>query len=517
MIQLEKNHDPSKNKQMIDELLGNPLSVDETMKETQAFFDEIKIDPVANPVLDRPSSVAEKALSLYRMPYSIPDPQDYKWASNETELYPEWKDKLDQEYVRLEQTITRHVNVTDFGAVGDGETDCTSAFQKAIGKGRVHVYVPPGVYIVKFIELPSWTRLVGAGKGKTVLKLHHDTPKRRRLITNSNYLMGNRNIAVEDLSMDWNVHRLESLEKTGFGGNFSSCLVFAHVTHGWVKNVEGINPGLHCFDITSPLYNYSGDGFRARGGCQYIWLDRVTGYGFGDDGVTTHHSDYIFVSNSYFCDPSGSAHDRGVANSNGLEIDDGSRHVWLVNNATARCFGGIEIKAHGSSSAASSVHISGHLSLNDNRAYNFRHIGHHKMTDPESVSAYNITAERIIAIAPVFSDLYWVSTPRALVVSGYRNVVINRFLFEGDPEYDYQGNPAVTIQFRANHVSLNNGVVEGFKTSKSDILVSGGDNGANQVRVRNIESFDSSPEALSVGDECRDVVVKNVMQDGVEV
>src|SRR5690606_23269966 len=99
MIQLEKNHDPSKNKQMIDELLGNPLSVDETMKETQAFFDEIKIDPVANPVLDRPSSVAEKALSLYRMPYSIPDPQDYKWASNETELYPEWKDKLDQEYV----------------------------------------------------------------------------------------------------------------------------------------------------------------------------------------------------------------------------------------------------------------------------------------------------------------------------------------------------------------------------------------------------------------------------------
>ncbi|MGI2326493.1 glycosyl hydrolase family 28-related protein [Planococcus sp. YIM B11945] len=511
MIELGKNHDPSRNAQLLEELLNNPLTPSETLSETEAFFDEIKIEPSVSK-MPQPASLAERALSFYRMDHSIPDPHNYKWATNGTDLYPEWKTELDNEYEKLEQTITRHVNVEDFGAVGDGKTDCTAAFKKAIGNGRVQVYVPPGEYIVKFIELPSWTRLVGAGKGATILKLHADAPKRRRLITNSNYLKGNRNIAVENLSMDWNVHRLESLEKTGFGGNFSSCLVFAQVKYGWVKNVEGINPGLHCFDITSPLYNYSGDGYRARGGCQYIWLDQVSGYGFGDDGVTTHHSDYIFVSNSYFHDPSGSAHDAGVANSNGLEIDDGSRHVWLVNNATARCFGGVEIKAHGSSSAASSVYISGHISLNDNRAFNFRHIGHHKITDPESRSAFNITAERLVAIAPVFSNLYWASTPRALVVSGYRNVAINRFLFAGDPEYDYKGNPAATIQYRAKHVSLTNGVVKGFKTSNADILISGGEQGANHVRVKNIESIDSSGEAVKVGEECIEVFVEGVNQ-----
>jgi polygalacturonase len=45
--------------------------------------------------------------------------------------------------------ITREVNVIDFGAVGDGKTDCTATFQKAIENGRVKVIVPEGVFITK--------------------------------------------------------------------------------------------------------------------------------------------------------------------------------------------------------------------------------------------------------------------------------------------------------------------------------------------------------------------------------
>ena len=65
----------------------------------------------------------------------------------------------------------------DFGAVGDGKTDCTAAFQKAMGNGRVKVIVPEGVFITKGIRLPSWTYLKGAGKGVTTIKLHHQAPK----------------------------------------------------------------------------------------------------------------------------------------------------------------------------------------------------------------------------------------------------------------------------------------------------------------------------------------------------
>src|SRR3954469_4047401 len=111
-------------------------------------------------------------------------------------------------------------------------------------------------------------------------------------------------------------------------------------------------------------------------------------------------------SDSHMCDPSGRSHKKGFSNSNGIEVDDGSRNVLLVHNSSARCFGGVEIKAHQNSSAASNIQIVGHVSVNDNRSFNFRHIGHHKSTDAESQTAYNIMALNLVAIAPVYTELY---------------------------------------------------------------------------------------------------------------
>ena len=170
---------------------------------------------------------------------------------------------LDHEYGHLLKTITREVNIKDFGGIGDGKTDNTDAFKKAIGNGRVKVIVPEGVFITKGIRLPSWTCLVGAGKWKTTIKLHEHASKGTRLITNANHWKGNHHVFVQGLSLDWNVERLGNVTKTSTWGNHSSCLTYANVTFGWVKDVEGINPGLHCFDISSTLYNYAGDGYRA--------------------------------------------------------------------------------------------------------------------------------------------------------------------------------------------------------------------------------------------------------------
>ena len=180
-------------------------------------------------------------------------------------VYPEWLRLLDEEYQKLLTSVNREVNVIDFGAVGDGKTDDTEAFKKAIGRGRVKVRIPEGHFITRGIRLPSWTILAGEGKGKTIIKLHDDAPKGTRLITNSHHKRGNRNIYVEGMSLDWNVERLGNVEKTATWGNHSSCLTYAHVTYGWVKNVEGMNPGLHCFDVSSTLYDYSEMAFVLRG------------------------------------------------------------------------------------------------------------------------------------------------------------------------------------------------------------------------------------------------------------
>lgn len=454
----EKKHNPVKNAELFEEITQNNLDIKTAVQETEQLFKQYS----KKPTLDHPPSPKytskqywiESLFRLFSKPATLLE-RTKIFIDPDDKIYPDWKPQLEQEYTNLHNHIMREVNIQEFGAIGDGKTDNTNAFKKAIGNGHVKVIIPEGVFITKGIKLPSYTILVGAGKGLTIIKLHNNAPKGVRLITNSNHWRGNHHIYVGSLSLDWNVERLGALTKTSTWGNHSSCLTFANVKYGWVRQVEAINPGLHCFDVSSTLYNYGGDGYRARGGSQFVWLDRLNGYGFGDDGITTHHSDYVFISNCHMCDPSGRAHKKGFSNSNGIEIDDGSQNVVLVNNSTARCFGGVEIKAHENSAAASNVQIIGHISINDNRSYNFRHIGHHKSTDAESKTAYNILATNLVSIRPIFSELYLGSSPRALVVSAYRNVSINYFTYIGDPDYDYQGEPITSIQYRARNVVLN--------------------------------------------------------------
>ncbi|WP_066306463.1 glycosyl hydrolase family 28-related protein [Bacillus sp. FJAT-29814] len=505
MLDLKKTHDPRKNTNLLSQITGKQLDLKAAVREAEQIFEKCRSKETPPLLGSRTAKLpvkeklAERLFRLLAQPSKVLEPTRISVDSAGT-VHPDWKARLDREFHLLTTEIAKEVNVVDFGAVGDGKTDCTAAFKKAIGNGRVKVLVPQGVYVVKEILLPSWTQLVGAGKGVTTIRLHDQAPKGTRLVTNASHWRGNHHILVKGLSLNWNVERLGNEAKTSTWGNHSSCLTYANVTYGWVKDVEAINPGLHGFDITSTLYNYAGDGYRARGSSKYVLLDNLTSYGFGDDGITTHHSDYILISNCHMCDPSGRAHKKGFSNSNGIEVDDGSRNVVLVDNSTARCFGGVEIKAHQNSSAASNVIIVGHISVNDNRSYNFRHIGHHKSIDAESKSAYNIMAVNLASIAPIFTDLYKGSTPRGLVLSAYKNVVINHFTLIGDPNYDYKGNPVAAIQYQARKVVLQNVSMKNFKTAGAGIKVFGGQNKADYVKLKNI-AMDHSKSAKSlVGD-----------------
>lgn len=516
MLYLEKKHDPRKNENIIAEVTNRRLDMKQALLETDRLYEHNRYEPATEATIPHVSQFPffqKWKAAFWRFFLTVksitPEIMLNTYVDDLGKPYPEWKPLLDEEYSHL-MKVAREVNVKDFGAVGDGITDCTEAFEKAIGSGHALVQVPEGIFITKGIRLPSFTCLIGQGKNKTVIRLHDSSPKGTRLISNRNHWRGNRNILVQGMSLDWNVERLGNTEKTSTWGNHSSCLTYANVTFGWVLDVEGINPGLHCFDISSTIYNYSGDGYRARGGSRYIWLDQLNGYGFGDDGITTHHSDNILITNSHMCDPSGRAHKKGFSNSNGIEVDDGSKNVWLINNSTTRCFGGVEIKAHDSSSAACNVQIIGHLSVNDNRSYNFRHIGHHKASDPESKTAYNIKATNLVALAPIYSDLYKDSTPRCLVVSAYKNVAINYFTLIGDPEYDYTGNPVVAIQYRSRNVALNNVTVRHFKKAGMDIKVFGGDNRTDNVAISNVMVVDSAPQAIQIGSDILNASIENI-------
>lgn len=67
--------------------------------------------------------------------------------------------------------VPRGVSITDFGAKGDGHTDDTQAFLKAIAEARGAIEIPPGRYIINDIleiKRPGVV-LRGAGPDKTVL------------------------------------------------------------------------------------------------------------------------------------------------------------------------------------------------------------------------------------------------------------------------------------------------------------------------------------------------------------
>ncbi|WP_051348600.1 glycosyl hydrolase family 28-related protein [Peribacillus kribbensis] len=495
---LDKQHNPLKNKELIFQYTNLKGRLGQAVKETDTIFEYLYKNESFHP---KDFSRSGNFLSrlVVKKGQALPLHPGETKVDHDGNAFPFWKEELEREYRRLEANVTREVSVTDFGAVGDGRTDCTAAFKKAIGSGLAKVHIPEGTYIVRGIRVPSWTILKGAGKGKTVLKLHDSCRKNEWVVTNSRHFLGNRSIFIESMSLDWNVERLGKETKTSAGNNRSSCLTLANVRLAWVKDVEAINGGLHGFDVSSSIYTYLGDGTRARGGSKYIWLDNLNGYGFGDDGITTHHSDYILISNSHMCDPSGRAHKRGFSNSNGIEIDDGSRNVWLVNNSTTRCFGGVEIKAHHNVSAASGVHIIGHLSVEDNRSYNFRHIGHHKQEDPESLTAYNIKATGLVSIRPIHTALYEGSKPRGMVISAYRNVVINHFVLEGDPDYDYQGEPVIAVQYMARNISLSHISLKNFKKAGSAIKVFGGDNKADYLDINHVSIDDYKNHGIEVG------------------
>ncbi|MBI2479235.1 MAG: hypothetical protein HYV60_11560 [Planctomycetia bacterium] len=70
-------------------------------------------------------------------------------------------------------TLVPDCSVKDFGAVGDGKTDDTQAFQRAIEEsaGKT-VFVPQGIYVIKdFLNIKaSGTSLKGAGSRQSILK-----------------------------------------------------------------------------------------------------------------------------------------------------------------------------------------------------------------------------------------------------------------------------------------------------------------------------------------------------------
>ncbi|WGW12762.1 glycosyl hydrolase family 28-related protein [Saxibacter everestensis] len=415
-------------------------------------------------------------------------------------------DTADEALAVAEQKVSGQVvSVLDYGAKGDGVTDDYDAFVAAFQAGK-RVFVPAGIYRIRTaILVPSGCELFGEGMDRTIIRLTDTADPDTWVVTNANRAGGDAHIYLHDFTADWNCDRPGGLN--GTGGSRGSCVTFGQVQYGYIDRVKAINAGLHGFDVCQGTleYPYMGDGYVAPDRSQHVWISNCIAHNWGDDGFTTHHSDYIHITNCYAEGP------RQRGNNNGFEVDDGSRFVTLTANTSENCYGGVEIKAHHNASAGQGVTINGHMSIRDVRSYNWRHIGHHVAADPLSVSAFSITATNLTSLhAGNRTGFYEDASARCMSISAFVNVNVNGLLCIGDPLYDYADGPLVALQYKARNVNISNVTARGFNSASTVIYCTGGDQKVDSINISNIAADACTKRMVQIGSDVKGVNVTNV-------
>lgn len=389
------------------------------------------------------------------------------------------------------------VSVKMFGAAGNGTADDSQAFREAMGSGGKTVFVPAGTYRVSGIKVPSNTRLIGAGKDITIIKLTDNAPATANVITNMGWSGGNKNIILSDFTVDWNRSRKNGMDD--IEGQPNACnVLFVNTDHLWIKRVKSINARRHCFDVSASIYHHEEPPTKYENdGCNYVWIDECEATGAGDDNFTTHFSNYIWITNCHSYSPSG-LHFEGndVNNSNCFEIDDGTKHAVVSNCYAYNGARGFESKGHEHSPAPMDVKFVNCIAEKCLRAFDIRHNGHALANEPESASAFDVQISNCTAINPVKFASYPGLDPRALAIAAYNNVNVNNFNAIGGS--DGVADDVISIYQKARNINLSNISVRGFTKADTDIRVNGGDQASSHVTLVNISLEKSARRGIVV-------------------
>lgn len=233
------------------------------------------------------------------------------------------------------------VNVTEFGAVGDGETDDTEAIQAALdaagSAGGGVVYIPAGTYGLtrsvasgKYaLTIPAKTRLLGAGIDATTLKLLDDAPDDVALIR----VDGVSNVEIAYMTLDGNNARdLATINGENEGID--------------VKELAGDATHLYFHDLR--IFNTAQDGIDLDGGTnvliENVHVHDAWGSGIHSSGGATD----VTVSK---CLIEGCAQERAAAGLVGTAGVDVLGNARILDTIIRDCYNGIEIRA-GSSLAS---------------------------------------------------------------------------------------------------------------------------------------------------------------------
>ena len=200
----------------------------------------------------------------------------------------------------------------DFGAIGDGFTDDTVAFQNALNSGAANVIVPFGRYkISQTLLLPSNTTILADQCARIILSPTQTLKRGEFLLSNADVTGGNVNVAICGGIWDGNNRAPECakpdlFDKTGYSG---AVLNFVNVDGLTLKNVTVANSTtfyvrmsrIHNFtieniDLLSDVYGKNQDGLHFGGDCRHGVVKNVRALSFGqtnDDMIALNADDSI--------------------------------------------------------------------------------------------------------------------------------------------------------------------------------------------------------------------------------
>lgn len=275
-------------------------------------------------------------------------------------------------------------DVRGWGVKGNG-ADETDLIQKALQES-FRVIIPEGMFIItKALAIPKFTLLSGVDKQTSIIKMkdgvdqvHHCIVSDNaisldaRIVNDANvdamiggYVDG---ITIQNLTIDANVY---NRPKSYSDREQGSAVELHAVRNAILDNLIVKNGAQHCINVRAGTGSYNkGYDYKAKYPSQNVRIsDCETFDQLYDDGITTHDSEYIWIERCSVYMPRNSSNTTISANSNGIEVDDGSRYVWVTDCYSNGGFGGYQAKGHTNTPPAHHVWFRNCVAENNHMAW----------------------------------------------------------------------------------------------------------------------------------------------------
>lgn len=261
--------------------------------------------------------------------------------------------------------ICNKVYADYYGIVPDGVTDYHDKLNKALQAAKMatvkELILSEGTYCISSaLKIPSYVRLRGAGKLKTTILAMPLMPITENCIQNELYEYKvfrtnyDSSIHIEDLCVDAN-NRARNPSETWMDATQGTTILFSTVRHSSIKNVYCKRGLQHGIDICAGYYFDDGniDNNAVGGSYDIVVEDTFVQNSQLDDLITTHNSSDIVINHCrvWNDDPSQVWND----NQHGIEIDEGSYNVTVMDCYAENVIAGFQQKGHSTTMPARSV------------------------------------------------------------------------------------------------------------------------------------------------------------------